>query len=76
MQVRLRCPGGPCRDQLVLREGKRALARRDIRAGAGATVTLKLKLTATTRRKLRHHKTAATLALSDQNLNRWVTLVG
>jgi hypothetical protein len=77
LSVRLRCSGGPCRDRLVLRDGKRhALARRDVRAKAGAIVTVKLKPSASTRRKLRHRKTPATLSLSVQSLNRWVTVTG
>ena len=77
LAVRLRCTGGACGDRLVLRDGRRrVLARRDVKAKAGATVTVKLKPTAAVRRKLRHRRTPATLSLTNQRLNRWVTLTG
>jgi hypothetical protein len=74
LTVKLRCTGGPCRDQLVVRVGKKSLSRVDIRASAGAVVSAKLKLSAGVYRTLRHRKTAATLALTEQDLTRWVTL--
>jgi hypothetical protein len=52
------------------------LARRDVKAKAGATVTAQLKPSAAVRRKLRHGRTPATLGLTEQSLNRWVTLTG
>jgi hypothetical protein len=77
ISVRLRCTGGACSDRLVLRDGRRrVLARRAVKAKAGGTVTAKLKPSAAVRRKLRHHKTPATLGLTEQSLNRWVTLTG
>ena len=77
ISVRLRCTGGACSDRLVLRDSRRrVLARRDVKAKAGATFTAKLKPSATVRRKLRHRKTPATLGLTEQRLNRWVTLTG
>ena len=74
LTVKLRCTGGPCRDRLVLRAGKKTLARVDIRSSSGAIVTAKLKLSAGVYRTVRRHKTAATLALTEQDLTRWVTL--
>ena len=75
--VRLRCAGGACADKLVLRDGRRrVLARIGVKAKAGATVTVKLKPSASVRRKLRHRKTPATLGLTEQGLNRWVTVAG
>ncbi len=77
ISVRLRCTGGACSDRLVLRDAlRRVLARRDVKAKAGATVTAKLKPSAAVGRKLRHRKTPATLGLMKQSLNRWVTLTG
>ena len=76
ISVRLRCTGGACSDRLVLRDSeRRVLARRDVKAKAGATVTAKLKPSTAIRRKLRHRKTPATLGLTEQSLNRWVTLM-
>lgn len=74
MTVKLRCTGGRCRDRLALRRGTRTLARVDVKAAAGATVTVKLKLSTANYRKLRHRKTAATLVLSRQNVTRRVTV--
>ena len=77
ISVRLRCTGGACSDRLVLRDSqRRVLARRDVKAKAGATVTAKLKPSAAVRRKLRHRRTPATLGLTEQSLNRWVTPTG
>jgi hypothetical protein len=72
--VKLRCTGGPCQDRLALRRSTRTLARVDVKAAAGATVTVKLKLSTANYRKLRHRKTAATLVLSRQDLTRRVIL--
>jgi hypothetical protein len=44
VRVKVRCTGGPCRDRLVLRRGRKALAAKSFSVRAGQTVTVKLKL--------------------------------
>jgi hypothetical protein len=72
--VKLRCTGGPCHDRLALKRGTRTIARVNVKAAAGATVTAKLKVSTANYRKLRHRKTPATLVLNNQRVTLWVTV--
>ena len=74
IRIKLRCTGGPCQDRLALTRGTHTLARADVKAAVGATVTVKLKMSTANYRKLRHRKTPATLVLSRQDLTLWVTV--
>jgi len=72
--VKLRCTGGPCRDQVRLKSGRRLVAQRAVTAAAGRTVTVRLKLDAATRRAVARRAVRVTLALSQPRTTAATTL--
>jgi hypothetical protein len=68
LTIALRCIGGACRDTLVLKRGKTVLAKGNVNAPAGRTVTVKLKLSGKTRRQLRKRSARVTFELTRQHL--------
>lgn len=72
--VKLRCSGGACRDQLVIKRGRTTLTRRDVTAAAGRTVSVRMHLPVATRRTLRVRAVRVTFQLVQRGAKVAVTL--